>query len=248
MIKAIILDENTKSLNSLRGILKLHCPQIDIIAEASTINAAEELISSLNPDLVITETQLSNSSIFDMFDKMIPLHFELIFISANDIDSIKAFKYSAIDFLLKPIDIVELQLAISNARQKLFDRSVINQLGILLSNVNYAAKDDYKIAIPTLEGYVFIQASEVVRCEANGAYTFIFTNNDRKILASKNIKEYENLLPSKSFFRVHNSHLVNLNRILKYNKGRGGSIIMDDGTELAVASRRRDKFLNCFNS
>jgi two-component system LytT family response regulator len=104
----------------------------------------------------------------------------------------------------------------------------------------------HKIAIPTVEGYVFIHMQDIIRCEANGSYTCIHTTKKEKIIASKNIKEYESVLPQNLFFRIHNSHLVNINRMLKYNKGRGGTVIMEDGTEIEVASRRRADFINFF--
>ncbi len=246
MIKAIVVEEKNHSSPSINQILLDHCPQIIVMGEANNTQSALALIQEVKPELVISEINFSDGEIFAVLDSLIPFKFEIVFITDEQQHSVKAFKYNALDYLLKPVNVTELQIAIGKAIKKIWDNRVNDQLAILVNNIRNISQDNHKIAIPTLEGYVFVQVSEILRCEANGAYTSIYLCNKEKILASKNIKEYELLLPKQSFFRVHNSHLVNLNKVVKYTKGRGGTIIMEDGTHIEVASRRKDKFLNMF--
>lgn len=246
MIKAIIAESDGNKLIAIKKIIEDHCPQIHLVGDAINAQSIQELICKLDPELLITEISFSDGDIFSMLDNLMPLKFEIIFLSADDAHSLKAFKYNALDYLIKPISVIEIQLAIRKSIKKIWDNRVNDQLRVLINNIQHISSDNHKIAVATIEGYVFVQVSEIVRCEANGAYTILFLNNKEKILASKNIKEYENLLPKKYFFRIHNSHLVNLNKVVKYNKGRGGNIVLEDGTQIEVASRRKDKFLSMF--
>lgn len=246
MFKTIIVDDEPKNLRILKKLLQDYCPQIQVIGEAGDVKMAFDVIKALKPDLVILDIEMPYGNAFDLLDQLMPIDFEIIFITAFDNYSLKAFKYSALDYLLKPVDITELQAATDKAIQKITGKNVNQQVALLLSNFKNQQNNLQKIAIPTMDGFVFMNVEDIIRCEANGAYTFIFTTRNEKITASKSIKEYEELLPHKIFCRIHNSHLVNLNRIKKYSKGRGGTVIMEDGAILEVASRRRDDFLAMF--
>ncbi len=246
MFKTVIVDDEPKNLRILKKLLQDYCPQIQIVGEAGDVKQAAEIIRELKPDLVILDIEMPYGNAFDLLDGLMPIDFEVIFITAFDNYSLKAFKYSALDYLLKPVDISELQAATNKAIQKITGKNLNQQVALLLSNFKNTQNNLQKIAIPTMDGFVFMNVDEIIRCEANGAYTFIYTTRNEKITASKNIKEYEELLPETSFCRIHNSHLVNLNRIKKYSKGRGGTVIMEDGAILEVASRRRDEFLAMF--
>lgn len=246
MFKTIIVDDEPKNLRVLKKLLQDFCPQIQVIGEAGDVKQAQEIIRQLKPDLVILDIEMPYGNAFDLLDSLMPVDFEIIFITAFDTYSLKAFKYSALDYLLKPVDIAELQSATNKAIQKITGKNINQQLGLLLSNMKSNQSHLQKIAIPTVDGFVFMNVEDIIRCEANGAYTTIFTIDKEKILASRNIKEYEELLPPSNFCRIHNSHLINLNHIKKYSKGRGGNVIMEDGAVLEVASRRRDEFLAKF--
>jgi two-component system LytT family response regulator len=183
---------------------------------------------------------------FDLLNALMPIDFEVIFVTAFDKYMLQALKYSALDYLLKPVNIEELKAAVQNAEQRIKKNSINQQLSILLENFKKQDSALKKIAVPTANGFDFILIEDIVRCEAQGAYTRIYLRDSKKLLVSKPLKDYENLLPGNIFLRVHNSHLVNLNFIKKYNRGRGGYIEMDDGTTLEVATRRKDEFLNRF--
>jgi two-component system LytT family response regulator len=246
MFKTVIVDDEPKNLRILKKLLQDFCPQIQVTGEAEDVKMAFQVIRELKPDLVILDIEMPYGNAFDLLDSLMPIHFEIIFITAFDNYSLKAFKYSALDYLLKPVDITELQAATEKAIQKITGKNINQQVALLLSNYKNAQANLQKIAIPTMDGFVFMNVEDIIRCEANGAYTNIYSDKNEKITASKNIKEYEELLPPPIFCRIHNSHLINLNRIKKYSKGRGGTVIMEDGAILEVASRRRDEFLAMF--
>ena len=247
MFKTVIVESDVKHLNSVKKNLINSSPQINIVGEVLGLTGASEIILNTSPDLVIMNLVSPQKKYFDFLEALMPFDFEIIFISNNDKSTFKAIKYNPIDYLISPVKQTELQNAIKKATQKIADKYVSQQLELLLSNIKSAKNINlHKIAVPTLEGFIFIELDHIIRCEANGAYTIIYTINKQKILASKSIKEYEEILPSYQFFRIHNSHLVNINRMLKYNKGRGGSVTMEDGTQIEVASRRRTDFLKMF--
>lgn len=244
--KTVIVDDEPKNLRILKQLLQDYCPQIQVTGEAANVRMAFEVIQETQPNLVILDIEMPYGNAFDLLDSLMPIDFEVIFITAFDNYSLKAFKYSALDYLLKPVDIVELQEATTKAIQRIAGKNINQQVVNLLSNFKNTQNNLQKIAIPTMEGLVFMNVEDIIRCESNAAYTYIYSTGDEKIIASKNIKEYEELLPSSIFCRIHNSHLINLNRIKKYSKGRGGTVIMEDGAVLEVASRRRDDFLKMF--
>ena len=248
MFNTVIVDDEPKNLRILRKLLQDFCPRIQVCGEATDVKMAYNVINELKPSLVLLDIEMPYGNAFDLLDRLRPIDFEIIFITAFDSYSLKAFKYSAIDYLLKPVDITELQEATDKAIQKISNKSINEQVELLLSNFKNPQNSLQKIAIPTLDGFVFLHVDDIIRCEANGSYTFIYIVNSEKIIASKSIKEYEEILPQAVFCRIHNSHLVNLNRIKKYSKGRGGTVIMEDGAILEVASRRRDEFLSMFKS
>ncbi len=246
MLKTIIVEDSHANLDKLKELLKENCPQIELIGKAIDHQAAFKLIDESSPDLIISNVSVSEKNAFEFLDRLTPLNFEIIFISEDDKHTLTAFKYGAIHYLLKPLDINELKSAISRVSRSILEKKSKYQFELLFENVKNSGLIHTKIAIPTGDGYVFIDIDDIIRCEANGTYTYIFTTKPEKIIASKNIKEYELLLPKKKFFRIHNSHLINLNKITKYSKGRGGTVTMEDGTELDVASRRRLEFLEKF--
>ena len=247
MFKTIIVEDEEKYTRILKKMLQENCPQIEIVGEASDIESAFELINETNPDLVLLDIVLPNGTAFDLLDRLMPINFEIIFITSYDSYSFKAIKYSALDYLLKPVNIKELQTATKKAIKKISGKYINQQLDLLMSNIKTVQNNkNHKLAVPTVEGFVFILMIDIIRCEAKGTYTYIYTKNKDIIISSKNIKEYEEILPKLNFFRIHNSHLINTDRILRYNKGRGGTVTMEDGTQIEVASRRRSDFLNMF--
>jgi two-component system, LytTR family, response regulator len=245
-MRSLIIDDEPKNVRILKKLLEDYCPQVEVIGDADDAKMAYSTIRELKPELVFLDIEMPYGNAFDLLDKLLPIDFEIIFITAFDDYSLKAFKYSALDYLLKPVDIEELKAAVKKASEKITGKNINLQLGNLLSNLKNSQVTLQKIALPHADGIVFINVEEIIRCEANGNYTIIYADSKEKITASKTIKDYEELLPPGIFCRIHNSHIINLNRIKKYHRGRGGFVVMDDGTSIEVASRRRDEFLAKF--
>lgn len=243
MIRTILVDDEIDSIRVLQTLLGNFCPQVSIIGTASGVETALDLISNNRPDLVLLDIEMAQGNAFDLLNQLMPLDFQVIFVTAFDNYAIRAFKYSAVDYLLKPVDIDDLQEAIGRVRQKPDEKDLAQQMKVLLENVGMLQMSQQKMAIPTITGLIFIPVQEIVRFEAKGNYTTIFLANGETILATRTVKDYEEVLPETIFCRVHNSHIINLSRIQKYQKGRGGNVIMEDGSVIEVASRRREEFL-----
>ncbi len=248
MIKVLTIDDEPKNLRILKELLKTYCPQVDHIGEASNITEAAILIHQFQPDLVLLDIEMPHGNAFDFLDRIMPVDFEIIFVTAFDSYTLKAFKYSALDYLLKPVNIDELKAAIAKAQNRV-DRKYFNlQLNNLLKNLKSSEIQLQKIAVQSSAGGVeFFAINDIIYCEANGPYTYIFLVNGRKIISVRNIKEYEEMLPDSLFFRSHHSFLINLNKIKKYHKGRGGEVEMENGVRIEIAIRRRDEFFKKIN-
>lgn len=244
MIKAVIIDDEPKNVRLLNGMLKEFCPQVQVIGEAFNAKEGKELILSSNPELVFLDIEMPYGNGFDLIDSLGQVSFEVIFVTAFDKYVLQAFKYSALDYLLKPVNIEELQAAVKNAEKRIGASHINGQLSLLLENLKKPLAGLQKIAVPHQHGYDFVPLTEIIYCEAKGAYTEIFLSGKRKLTVSKTIGEYESLLPEDTFFRIHHSTLVNLNQVKKYSRGRGGYVEMEDGTELEVSVRKKEEFLH----
>lgn len=243
MIKTVLVDDETDSIKVLQRLLSAYCPEVVVVGKADGVETALHVIQTTKPDIVILDIEMTHGNAFDLLNQLQPIDFQVIFVTAFDNYAIRAFKYSAVDYLLKPVDIDDLRGAVERASRKVQGRSFIDQMETLLYNVETFQLTQQKMAVPTLTGLVFIPIKDIMRFEAKGSYTSIYLTNTDEIVATRNIKEYEDLLPDSIFCRVHNSHIINLHKIQKYHKGRGGYIIMEDGSNIEVASRRREEFL-----
>ena len=246
MIRTVLIDDEKDSISILRRLLDAYCPEIAILGTADGVDTGVELIRSTLPDLVFLDIEMTRGNAFDLLNLLKPVNFQVIFVTAFDDYAIKAFKYSAVDYLLKPIDIEDLRGAVSKATQFINGISIHTQMNVLLDNIGSFRQGQQKMAIPTLTGLLFVALAEIIRLEAKGAYTLIYLHKGEPVMATRNIKEYEELLPATIFFRIHNSHIINIQRIQKYLKGRGGCVIMEDGSSIEVASRRKEEFLANF--
>lgn len=242
MIKAVIVDDEPNNLIILEGMIKDFCPAVHLAGKANNARKAEAMIVETEPDLVFLDIEMPYGSGFDILDKLRPVHFEVIFVTAFDEYSLKAFRYSALDYLLKPVNIKELQDSVSRAEQNIRLKNFDKRLEGFLQNVKMPS-DMQRIPLPGKKGVVFVPVNEIIRLEGSRGYTTIFAKGKDKIVSSRNIKEYEALLPEDRFYRVHHSHLVNISCISGYQRGRGGYLEMDDGAVIEVAIRRKDDLL-----
>ncbi|MBL0183487.1 MAG: response regulator transcription factor [Chitinophagaceae bacterium] len=242
MITAIIIDDEAKGRLALRQKLNSYCPNVNILAEAVDGIEALAAIEKLHPQLIFLDIEMPKMNGFEMLNNIKEKKFQIIFTTAYDQYAIKAIKYAAFDYLLKPVDIEELKTAVSRADNS-ENQQTKKQIELLQQNMEHPKKQLNKLAIPTLEGLLFFDINDIIHLEANSNYTFIHFSGNPKITASKTLKEFEEILPESIFFRTHHSHLINLNYIKKYIKGDGGQIEMQDGTYIDVSRRKKEEFL-----
>jgi Response regulator of the LytR/AlgR family len=238
MLTAIIIDDEQKGRIALREKLQSYCPQVQLTGEAADAAGGLALIREQNPDIVFLDIEMPHMNGFEMLQQLPNKNFHLIFTTAYDQYAITAIKYAAFDYLLKPVDIEELRTAVERVRQEPTDK----MLEVLQHNL-HGRQPLTKIAIPTLDGLLFFNIADIIHLEAQSNYTVIYFTNHPKLLASRTLKDFEDLLPTDTFFRTHNSHMINLNYIKRYIKGDGGQIEMQNGNYVTVSRRKKDEFL-----
>lgn len=243
MIRTVLVDDEIDSIRVLEKLLETFCPEICIVGKADGVETALQVIRASRPNLIILDIEMTQGNAFDLLNQLQPIAFQVIFVTAFDNYAVRAFKYSAVDYLLKPVDIDDLRGAIERVSERTQEKGMMEKVKVLLDNVGSLSLSQQKMAVPTITGLMFVAIGDIIRFEAKGNYTVIFLSTGEQIMASRNIKEYEDMLPESIFCRIHNSHIINLRNIQKYNKGRGGHVIMEDGSSIEVASRRRDEFL-----
>jgi two-component system LytT family response regulator len=239
MIKAMIVDDEKNSCEALQLLLERSCPEVQIVAVAYSGADALNKIQSLHPQLVFLDIEMPNMNGFQLLEQLQKIDFELIFTTSYDQYAIKAFKFSAIDYLLKPVDREELGRAVEKVSKKLTN-NINQQLDILLQKINQPSVPVRKIALPTMQGLELVSIDSIISCSANNNYTEFFLAGKKRILVSRTLKEMEELLDDHSFLRVHHSHIVNLNAITRYVKGEGGYLIMNDGSNVDVSRSRKE--------
>jgi two-component system LytT family response regulator len=248
-IRALIIDDESKSRKSLLQKVKDYCPEIEVVGEASNGEEGLAVIRQFHPDLLFLDIEMPKMNGLQMLEQLDDFKGAIIFTTAYNEYAIRAFKYSAFDYLLKPIDIQELKATIErlgaklNASKKTENPHAADQLSLLIEQLKSGPELPRKIAIHTQEAMHFFELDEITRFEANSNYTFLYFVNGTKMLASKTLKEFEELLPSKQFFRVHHSSIINLKYVKKYLKSDGGCIEMTDGTLVDISRRKKDDFM-----
>ncbi|HPF96700.1 MAG: response regulator transcription factor [Mangrovimonas sp.] len=242
MIKTIIVDDEQHCIDWLKDLLSPH-PEVEILATFQSVDEAAKLLKHFKPDVLFLDVQIHDKTGFDLLKELKTVDFEVIFTTAHERFAVQAFKFSAVDYLLKPIDEDDLQLALSKVMEKLKTKDFSEKMDVLLSNIQTNGHQK-RITIPTQDGFVFQDISDIIRCQSEGNYTNIYTKgNKQPLLVSKTLKTFEELLADSGFYRVHNSHLINLEYISKYTKGKGGYVTMQDHTVIEVSTRRKDDFL-----
>jgi len=243
MIRTVLVDDEADSIGVLKNLLGTHCSEVNIVGEADSVEGALQVIGKRMPDLLFLDIGLNNENGFDLLNRLEPGTVQVIFVTAWDTHAIQAFKYSAVDYLLKPVDGDELRKAVDRVSRKSLEKGAEESLKVLLDNISTLKIVQQKMAVPTMNGLTFIFLQDILRLEAKSNYTDIYLTSGERIVATRTIKEYENLLPESIFYRIHNSHIVNLNKVKNYQKGRGGFLVMEDGSTVEVAFRRREEFL-----
>lgn len=243
-MKALIIDNEEPIRNELKNLIIANCPKIDSVFEVNGVKSGFNAITTLNPDIVFLDVEMDDGTGIDLVKQLNGnIHFQLIFITAHNKYAIDAFKLSAIDFLLKPIDTGELVESIDKAEKNIKAQFLDKQLQILQDSISEIKKLDTKIALKDSESIYFVKVSDIIRCEASGAYTIFHIEDHKDILMSKGIKEYEDLLHPFGFFRTHHSHLVNIKKITRFDKAEGGILILENNEKVPVSQRKKDSLL-----
>jgi len=242
MISIAVIDDEARARDTLINILALSPLELKVIGEASSIKDGRKLLHAKNPDIVLLDVNLLDGTGFDLL-KQIPLpHYKVIFITAHEEYAIRAFRFSAVDYILKPVVAGELLAAIDKAAQTISREETELKLNALLSNLDSAKK----IVLKTAESIHIVQISNIIRCEADINYTTFFLKNTPSLLVSKTLKDFADLLEPTGSYRTHKSHLVNINHIVRFDKGEGGHLVMDDESIVPVSSRKREKLFSLF--
>lgn len=249
MLQALIVDDSARSRELVRKKLEKLCPQVHILGEAESGDDAFSKISRLRPNLILLDIQMPNGGGFDLLRRYPDFDFEVIFITAFDQYTLEAIRFSAVDYLLKPIDQDELVAAIDRAENRIRNREANDHYKYLMDNLLSSNQTSLKLAIPTIEGYEFIPLDKLIRFEGEGAYTRIYLLEGKVILSTQRLKALEEILQEKPFFRIHKSHLVNLSHVNRYKRGgNGGYVYMEDGAELRVSREKKDDFLRALKA
>jgi two-component system LytT family response regulator len=243
MLDAVIIDDEQDAQITLMRFLQMHSPDVNIIGTANGVEEGLKLLTQKKPDVVFLDIKMNDGTGFDLLKKLPEINFNLIFTTAYDDYALKAFKYSAIDYLLKPIDPLELIEAVGKAQK--------GNKGTTADSVEsmfelYKEDKFDKIAIPSVDEFNFVRISDIIRCEASSNYSIIYLQNGKKIVAPRTLKDFEGLLAGEGFFRVHQSHLINLKHIDQFLKTRN-RIKMVDGSEVEVSRRKKTLFLELIN-
>jgi two-component system LytT family response regulator len=243
MLKAILVDDEESSLGSLREKITRHCPLVSIIATCDSAHIALEKIDSLHPDLVFLDIEMPVMNGFLMLQQLQFRSFELIFTTAYDHYAIKAIRFSALDYLMKPIEIEELKSAVQRANDKKARNMPNHQMELLLENMLPKKPTFQRLAIPTAEGLQFIKLNDIIYLEASVNYTHFYLSGNQKYIASRTLKDFEEMLPAETFVRIHNSYIINKDYAEKYIRGDGGQVVLSNGAVLDVAKRKKTDFL-----
>lgn len=243
MVKAVIVDDEVNSRETLRGMLRIYCPEILVVAEAEGVKSALQCVEQLKPDLVFLDIKMPDGSGFDFLQKASPIDFRVIFVTAYEEYAIKAFKFNAVDYITKPVDADELQDAVKKAMELYNSHNVNNSIRMLLENMGKpAAQQNKKIVLRTSNTVYVIEIEHIIRCESDRNYTVFHLIGKEKILISRSMKDFEDILEGHGFHRVHNSHLINFNYVKKFMKD-DLILVLTDNTNIPVAYRKRDELL-----
>jgi len=242
-INAIIVDDEQDSRETLRSYLTKYCSQINILNESANIQEARTAILKHEPQLVFLDVEMPHGNAFDLLEQWETVPFETIFVTAFSKYAIQAFNQSAAHYLLKPLEIEALEKAVSDATERIKKNKLVNTAQVLLENIRTTTSEHRKLVLPLLEGFDIVRANEILYCEANDNFTCFFFKNGKKSMICRNLKFYDQVLAPLGFCRIHRSYIVNLDTVVRYNKGKGGFIILENGKELTVSNSRKERLV-----
>ncbi|MBD3583487.1 LytR/AlgR family response regulator transcription factor [Flavobacterium selenitireducens] len=245
MISTLLIDDDANLRNGLKSLLERYAPDFNILGEADSVETGIKSMDALKPQVVFLDIQLADGTGFDILESLAKKHGQatshIVFITAHEQYAIKAFRFSALDFLLKPVDPEDLEKVIGKIRSVVSKNEGFAHIDLLLENIRRKVDNFKRIALSTSEGIHLFEISDIVRCESEDNYTKFYIKNNKPILISKTLKEYEEMLGEHGFERIHQSHLINLSYLKSYIKKDGGYVIMSDGSHLPISQRKKER-------
>lgn len=245
MITALLIDDDANLRSGMKTLLDRYAPEIEIIGEADSVKNGVEVMEKLQPQVVFLDIQMNDGTGFDVLEQIAQRNGKstshIVFITAHEQYAIKAFRFSALDFLLKPVDPDELQKVIEKIKNVLVKNDGYAHIDLLLENIRKKVDNFKRIALSNSDGIHVFEVSDIIRCESEDNYTKFFIRNSKPILISKTLKEYEDLLTEHGFERIHQSHLINLSYLKSYIKKDGGYVVMTDNSNLPISQRKRER-------
>jgi two-component system LytT family response regulator len=243
-MKAIIVDDEPDGVRTLKKLLELNCPDVEIASTFSSAETAKSKLDELRPDLLFLDVRMPGKSGLDMLAEIGEHNFEVIFVTAHNEYLLQALQFSAVDYLMKPVDEDRLVESVERVKKRLQVETDQSQTETLLHNLSKAGSPmEMRLCLPTLKGFTIVKLEDIVYCEAQRSYTIFRLNGNKTIMISKPLFDYEQLLAGTIFLRVHKSFLINLLHIKEYLRGEGGTVIMSNGMEIEVSRRKKDLFL-----
>jgi two-component system LytT family response regulator len=241
-MNVLIIDDEPNARENLRILLERYVPGVTVKGMASSVKEALKETERIKPDLVFLDIEMPHENGFTFLEKIPDFDFDVIFVTAYDHYAVKAFKFSAVDYLLKPVDVDELQQAVSKVMAK---REKLNNGNVrtLIENRNLLSTADKKLVLSMSDQFLFVELKDIIRLEAEDYYTWFYIRNRDRVLISKNLGEYEELLCEHDFYRVHKSHLINLNQVQKVLKGDGGIVVMSDNSQVPISKVKKNDFM-----
>ena len=244
MITALLIDDDSNLRNGMKSLLARYAPEIRIIGEADSVESGVKIVLQNQPQVVFLDIHLGDGSGFDLLEEVNQrgkLNSQIVFITAHEQYAIKAFRFSALDFLLKPVDPEELQKVIEKLQHVIDKNDSVAHIDLLLENIRKKVDNFKRIALSNSDGIHLFEVSDIIRCESEDNYTKFYIKNSKPILISKTLKEYEELLTEHGFERIHQSHLINLAYLKSYIKKDGGYVIMADNANLPISQRKKER-------
>ena len=242
-ITAIIVDDEQDSRETLRNYVGKYCPQVSLLAECANIQEAKSAILKHQPQLIFLDIEMPRGNAFDLLEQWGEINFEIIFVTAFSQYAVQAFNLSAAHYLLKPVDIEELEKAVASVEERISQKNKLSHAQILLENMAAMNVQNRKLVLPLMEGFDVVKMSEVLYCEAQDNFTCFYFLNGKKSLICRNLKFYETALKDFGFCRVHRSHIINLEYITRYIKGKGGIVVMENGKEIMVSNNKKTELI-----
>jgi len=243
MIRTIVIDDEPDGRSTLRNFLTKYCTDIELVGEAASVAEAVEQIRLNKPQLIFLDINMPDEDGFALFNHITSPNFHVIFVTAYDQYAVKAFKHNAINYILKPVNIDDLIDAVEKVKKMIETKLMAQQLDTLLRSVHKTHGVVNKIPLPVLDGFIYVNVDDIVRCEAEANYTCFYFTNRPKLVVSRTLGNYEKSLKDHGFMRIHHHHLINLSHVVQYLRGRGGIVIMSDKKHIDVSQRKRDDFL-----